>query len=694
MKKAITLILATFCMLTVFSQSDTIIVNLKDKKAFKKIPVEDGLIKVGKLDGEMVLSFPATDNFLKYSVQFKDDKGKSFYISFNCSGDSCIQIYLDDMSKNELKLSFRNNALTGIGNRIIKERKLPAADSPYIKILSEEPRKTDDMYAVLKTDKQPKDLVADKAGIDTIKFYCGTLVCKTCDPKDITIKSHFKHDKVADMYQQVFEKPATFYDKITGNKVSAKYWIINDIRDGKKPITTYLRRKGNSDEAIWVVRKRLTPVSGKQMVYTIIGPADSSYVIDTVQMQGFLEDGDQLKKLVTETIPSGINGGTDTATQESDKIDSLKTVIAKLESAMAAIKKTPIDQYQKEIDQLKDSIKNLQTKIDSLISVIYAKVKPATVNLKEKFLALERDLEKFNGEYDDISFKKDEYKADLLCLQLKIKEILQIPVSGNAKEDFAQSLINLVLGAVKDEGYYKEFSNLIKAIEAAYGQAVSKKPTYGLFSASRKVANVDEFEAKIKTANGKDYFYRETFSTSIGLKIDFSTGVFLNGLRNHDFILAEHPYRYKDADGSVKETKGSLIQRNDPKMSYSAGFLTHVYPRTGELVNVGLATGLTINNSNSSPIQLMLGGSVMFKAGKNRVSLVGGITWGQIKEISSVARDFEWDKTNDPDNKQYESIYDVPRFYTSSSDIPTFDKWKRSWVFGITYNFASLSLGK
>ena len=131
--------------------------------------------------------------------------------------------------------------------------------------------------------------------------------------------------------------------------------------------------------------------------------------------------------------------------------------------------------------------------------------------------------------------------------------------------------------------------------------------------------------------------------------------------------------------GQIKNTTGNLISSNNPKMSYSAGFLVHVYPRTGTFVNAGMVTGVTINNSNSSPIQLMLG---------------GGCTWGQVKELSEATSPYQLNRDSDPDNRLYNSINDVPRFYSGSSELLTYNKWKKSWFFGITYNFASLNIGK
>ena len=214
---------------------------------------------------------------------------------------------------------------------------------------------------------------------------------------------------------------------------------------------------------------------------------------------------------------------------------------------------------------------------------------------------------------------------------------------------------------------------------------------------------------QFKTSKSSSYFFADTFMVSGGLKIDVSTGIFLNGQANNIYVLAPHPYQYKGrADtvitssgqidtiftGKILDTTGYLIQKNKPKLSYSAGLLVHVYPRTGLPVNIGFATGITISNNNSSPIQLMAGLSLMFKALGSRVSITGGIVYGPIKTISTVAEKYIWNETNDPDKKLYESKHDLPSFYTGSSDIPTYDRWSHSWFVGVSYNFASTSVGK
>ncbi|MGN6436108.1 MAG: hypothetical protein ACTHMM_06225 [Agriterribacter sp.] len=350
----------------------------------------------------------------------------------------------------------------------------------------------------------------------------------------------------------------------------------------------------------------------------------------------------------------------------------------------------------------KDSVQRLNKTIDSLVKLIA--VYPSILNLAAKYQALERDLEVFLADHEDISFSEEQYNIDRTCLQLKIKQHLGVPAPAAAK-DLAQLLINQVIAHEAPKEHYKEFASLIKQIEFNYKAVLALKPRYHLYSVSKTIDNADEYSVTVKSPKGNDFGLNSTFYTSMGCKIDFSTGIYVSGLANNSFVLAAHQYSYKEArdsigtDGSVNriytgrliDTTGNLIQRNSPKYSYSAGLLVHVYPRTGTFVNFGAVTGITITNSNSSPIQLMLGLSAMFRAGKSRISLSGGLIFGQVKTLSSVATPHEWDGT--PDKTVYNLKQDLPLFYTSSSDLPTYDRWRRSIFVGLSYNFASLNVG-
>jgi hypothetical protein len=783
MNRLVTTLLFTLIIVFVNAQKpNTIYVNLKENKAYKEIPIDkNGNIEIkDSLNGTLLITYPDAD-FLNYKIKFNEGKDV-FILGFNCEGDSCIKIQLSDIANNQLKLTFINNQLTGIGERRINAKLVTGKSNPTVKIISDKAEKPKDMYDDLKVDETKsvqKTPAAREVGEESSKFFCGDVNCKDCSIKD----SNSVNKKSYDFYKKIFEERNIFFDKATGNKVTAKYWIVYDNRDGKTMIPYYFKfHNGKDKDKFLETKASLAPKARKQSVITIIGPADSVYIVDGKQANSFEED---LAK-VSETVSSFATTKTATSTGgESEEVAKLKTEEEKKKAVLAdteigdkfmklrdstglnlsnslinEMAKDPtlqkevekiINQYleaqdriktltrenrrlKEQISGLKSETAKMRKTIDSLNAVVKAKddiikalndtvtvyknrvdslIKvvssfPLVMNLTEKLMSLEKDLEKFNFQYFDISFNEAQYKLDLLCLQLKIKEILNVPAPANAK-DLAQYLINLAKSSDQSKQYYVYFANLIKQIEINYKDALSKKPTYKLHSVSKKVPNADDYMLQFKTSKSSNYFFADTFMVSGGLKIDVSTGIFLNGQANNIYVLAPHPFQYKGrADtviissgqidtiftGKIHDTTGYLIQKNKPKLSYSAGLLVHVYPRTGLPVNIGFATGITISNSNSSPIQMLAGVSLMFKALGSRVSITGGIVYGPIKTISTVAEKYVWNETNDPDNRLYESRNDLPSFYTGSSDIPTYDRWNHSWFVGVTYNFASTSVGK
>lgn len=187
-----------------------------------------------------------------------------------------------------------------------------------------------------------------------------------------------------------------------------------------------------------------------------------------------------------------------------------------------------------------------------------------------------------------------------------------------------------------------------------------------------------------------------------GLKIDFSTGVFVNGINNVDYIMGAHHFRYRNAqyftntaggDSIVyfpgnRDTTGNLINQNKKVFNYTLGFLVHIYPRTGNHVNYGGAIGVSLNSSN---LMMLLGGSVMFNVGETRLAIAGGLAMGKHSGINNDSKQYLWN-SQEADGTLYNSPYQVPKFFPGST-VTTYDKLQLSWFFGVTYNFASISAG-
>lgn len=834
----ILIFLVSLFLISIKAGAQQLNVVFKDKTAYISVKVIDsiGRIDLDKLPETIVLDFPDED-YQNFTLKFNEDSASRFEVGFNCSEKNCVKLQLGDVVNSKIKLVFSNGELVAINTRYVKPQKVILADkskkaiNPFIVINGPE-KKTEKkgdgkvgFYDALKvnTDSTPqKTFTPDIDLIKSYKYYCVNLECRDCkeDEKPGKRDFIFEAENNYDLFGKVFEKNSNFYKKLLENKVTPKYWVVYDNREGKSVIPYYFKinnYKSGTDNKFITTQVSIAPRARKHVVYSILGSKDSAYIIDNNPAQYFIEDetkfaavlngiktspsdspkvtdkkkgadsqfnnetgnepesfqmtgeltNAEIKQLesiksplkaldfVRKNIPGSKNNpfynaigeniksiqkvnsdksvNTDSIPEENitaliinytkalnsismlrKKNESLLKSISELRSKdkknTAKIKSLNNELKQKsgEIDVLKKELADYKKKATDFAAIIDAL--PATKDLFEKLYALERDLEKFNAGYYDYSFLESQYRADLLCLQLKIKSFLNI-TSVNSADNLSAALVERVKSDKTGSMFYIQIGRLIKDIEVTYKSILDKKPKYSIFSVAKKTPNTDEFVTSLKTKNVPAAFFTDTFKTSFGLKIDFSTGIFINGLSNPEFVLSQHSFRYRESKdsvvvregnpkdtiiytGQVLNTSGNLIHINEPKFSYSAGFLLHVYTRTGLFTNIGGVTGITINNSNSSPIQLMLGGSIMFNSGKSsRVSLVGGCTWGQVRELSSVAKSYLWNESVDPDNRLYNSAHEAPAFFTGSSDLPTFTKWKSSWFFGVTYNFASLNVG-
>ncbi|MFY7936977.1 MAG: hypothetical protein ACOVOQ_06365 [Flavobacterium sp.] len=112
-----------------------------------------------------------------------------------------------------------------------------------------------------------------------------------------------------------------------------------------------------------------------------------------------------------------------------------------------------------------------------------------------------------------------------------------------------------------------------------------------------------------------------------GVKIDFSTGLFLNFGGNN---FRDQTYRYEDIEDNTDQQK---IIRNDSKnvIFPSVGTLMHVYKRTASDFNVGLTFGLSTKDFEK--LNYHFGGSLILGSNK-RFILSSGVTLTKANLIS------------------------------------------------------------
>lgn len=146
-----------------------------------------------------------------------------------------------------------------------------------------------------------------------------------------------------------------------------------------------------------------------------------------------------------------------------------------------------------------------------------------------------------------------------------------------------------------------------------------------------------------------------------GIKIDFSTGIFINGLIDDEYYLKS------DDQGAQRIT-------SKDKGNYNLGFgiLSHLYSRTGGRVNFGLTTGLLTDAAAN--LRLLGGGSILLGS-ESRWVISGGAVFGKAKRLTNG--------------------YNVgDAFAGEEAEIPYTDKFSAKWFVGITYNFGGFNIGK
>jgi hypothetical protein len=639
-----------------FSQGkDRVIVDLKGQKWVTENKADKGVISLSAIPDVLTLLLPDED-FANYSIHIGPDSSK-FTIGLNCTDDDCVKILLSDIRDKKIELRFVEGYLVGIGGRSIEKRKLPLVKGNLNLVILN--KKTSEAAVVIaKKDDALENICDPKQQIDNqeeievqsalqrFHFLCYSL---RQNPNDTccatTILSPFDYR---------FLRPCL---DNSGQAVTHKYRMVVDMSATVTPHGspfTLLKMKKTKNYEYYKVKKALQPKAWREIVLTIIGKKDSVYKVSVTSGQNFMEyEKDFFEGLQALGTPK------DLATTDS-------TV------------KTPTDPA------------NAVPKED----------KDKAAELKQKMTDLGNDLTTFNSTvYTYAGYSEDIYRAQLRCLQENMVMIFgfsKIPESGM---DLGNELAGVVT-KLDIEQYHRAFCIIIQSLKAKYEQAINLKNQYYVLSDVIRVPNEDEINIGIKTDKGTEILKERKFMVSGGFKIDFSTGFFHSGISASDFIVSPEAFRFKETrdtilptgqdsvmyTGAIRDTSISVIQKNE-KLSFGTGIYIHFYPRTGGAVNLGGAAGLILDNNGQ--VQFLLGGSLMFSAGKNRIALVGGYARGKEKRLSAENQKYyRVGGTN-----VFNSQNDLPKSFTGTNPT-TFDKWKSSWFIGVTFNFASVPVGK
>ena len=586
---------------------------------------------------------------------------------FNCEKpDACISLYASDIDSGKVVLHFEGKKLSKIGDRDISidsdillgqtiitfpgsKNGTPTvinANLDKIPVKPVVPVKTTTL-ALLFTSSFCKGNYIDTAGVTALPdstFLCGEAGLKKCTCGKL------KKNQFENMYL-----PPCF-DK-DGNAISVKNQVLYDMTEDDPLEKVYLfkikKKKGNRSICLDTdgkhfqfarIKTQMSPGVGDILAVSVIAHKDSLISIDTSYVNYFL---DSAKAVESSFTAAGTKSPTTVAQAVPDK------------GLLAG----------------SDSAKQLKAK-----------------SILQGAVTLHNDLLYFNNYYKHLKFIQEKYNAALTCLQLNIVKYFQLSVVPKSGSELSLALDTLLAQNKLEERYHYFACRILNLIADEYDTALNKKSDYRIFTRLIQVPNADELTVSMKTANATNSFYAHKFNIKGGIKIDFSTGVFITGLDDKDFIQTSLRFRYSDSTvtpGIVnRDTTGNLLQANRGKQNFNTGFFVHVYPRTGRFINAGLATGVIFNNSQFS---WLLGGSLIFRMGNARLSLVGGLAFGKEKRLDANQSQYLYDAKAFPTSAGPYEKDKLPRFFTDTN-ISTYDKRTTSWFAGITYNFAGIKL--
>lgn len=663
-----TLFVLGLCVNITIGQT-TILIKAFDKSIYIK---ED---TTNKEFNYIVIHLPPK-NFSEISIEIN----RTLKISFSGIPDKRFKGNIDLLAKDifdgKIILKFKEKKLIAIGDRLsnylndlltgkdtIIIKQIQDSDSilvniPFVhlaKPTAEESSSTS-KPSLKFCEKQIMDTLID--GLNDTSFLCGKLNLNDSCKCGIPIRNQFeniylppcidKNGNALSVNNQVF------YDASQKDGLRKAFLFDIDRIDTRKGFL-FFKGKGKSDRyndlcissdfqnfEFASIKKKIRPSVDKLLAVTVIAHKDSVIVVDSNFVNYFLDSADAVQKAF-----SGL--GAKTKTMPSPP-DSNKGVVDE-------------NLKEKSIQYLKGSI------------------------------TLNGDLIGFNNQYKDGNFIQDLYYKELICMLLKVTQFFKIstiPINGAS---LIVSIEERLLENKLDSKFYAQACRILKSVMEQYDIALNRESNYRIFSQVLQVPNADEINIGIRTKNTKNYIYGHRFLIKGGWKIDFSTGVLVNGLNSEEYIPKSVRLTYRTdttSAGVIRDTTGQAITINNNKLNYSIGFLAHIYPRSGGYVNIGAVTGVTFNNSQ---FMMMLGGSVMFRMGNNRLAFVGGLALGSHKKLDENQSQYLIQGSRYDNSVIYSLNSDnlnerIPRFF-NETNVNTYDELKNSWFAGITYNFAS-----
>ncbi|MGD1848942.1 MAG: hypothetical protein ACFB10_26415 [Salibacteraceae bacterium] len=273
---------------------------------------------------------------------------------------------------------------------------------------------------------------------------------------------------------------------------------------------------------------------------------------------------------------------------------------------------------------------------------------------------------------------QQEYLADWAHLNQKLKEHFGVYGSALKLDAVGQQLLKKIKSTSTGEEYIAYQTAVEKAVKLY--ASLSSLQFYQSF-APLKPGNVDELQYELTIKQGTDPSDNGTktiykIPVRGGLKIDFSSGLFVSGLFDRGYTTRTQTsmdtsyfvtptFQMTDSIIAVDEKQEQQILEVDRgKAEITLGGLMHFYTRQTRFVNGALSIGGSVNSAGTT--RYMGGGSLLLGY-QRRFAISGGVAMGNVKRLGS--------------GLEVGGILDAEK-----TEVPTRDVFKTSWFLGFTYN--------
>jgi hypothetical protein len=326
--------------------------------------------------------------------------------------------------------------------------------------------------------------------------------------------------------------------------------------------------------------------------------------------------------------------------------DSLQTMRKGAEDILEHLKDI-IDQYTSSISKkFKDAISTAESQIPEEQKILDDKkaTKQEKENAKKeinRYEAIKKVKEKELADFSD--------QAKELSDNLEKAEETVTAMYTFEKEDNSRSILN-AFSLVNSPNYFSYTAKLTKAKKdkTTYTFTITPKDVNECTKEDKKVIEVE-------------------LLTKGGLKVDFSTGAFVN-FGNEDFL--GQTYYYKNLTDSTRQI---VSAKRSNRLMLAVGALMHFYKRSPACLKFGGSLGVS-TTADFETLNFHAGPSLIFGS-ENRFILTAGLTF---KTSSQLDRQLDMNTT-------YTKL-------ESPDDIPTVKVFPKAGAFiSITYNISKFS---